>query len=115
MGIQEDSGSPWRPAKLNDEFLFRHDATFSGPTLRLLEEWTFAQPETERYIEQIRAFLSRCPQGPPLLIKDARIITLFDFWRQAALAAQTTLAAAGRAWRNTALISVPFRSRLIPS
>jgi hypothetical protein len=89
---EANDGNPrgfWEPleaAKLNDEFLFRHDATFSDPTLRLQGEWIFGQQETERYIEQIRAFLSRCPQGPPLLLKDARIIALFDFWLQAALA-----------------------------
>jgi hypothetical protein len=89
---EANEGNPrgfWEPleaAKLNDEFLFRHDATFSDPTLRLQGEWVFAQQETERYIQQIRAFLSRCPQGRPVLIKDARIIALFDFWLQAALA-----------------------------
>ena len=79
----------WEPleaAKLNDEFLVRHDATFTDPTLRLQGEWVFAQQETERYIEQIRAFLGHCPQGRPVLIKDARIIALFDFWLRAALA-----------------------------
>ena len=79
----------WEPleaAKLNDEFLFRHHTTFTDPTLRLQGEWVFAQQETQRYIEQIRAFLGRCPQGRPVLIKDARIIALFDFWLQAALA-----------------------------
>lgn len=53
--------------------------------------WTFAQQETERYIEQIRAFSSRCPQGAPLLIKDARIIALFDFWLQATRAEEFRL------------------------
>lgn len=79
----------WEPlaaARLNDEFLSRHDATFTDPTLRLQGEWVFAQQETERYIEQIRAFLGHCPQGRPVLIKDARIIALFDFWLRAALA-----------------------------
>jgi hypothetical protein len=80
----------WEPleaAKLNDEFLSRHDSTFSDPTLRLQGEWTFAPAETERFVEHIRTFLRRCPQGgAPLLIKDARIIALFDFWLPAALA-----------------------------
>ena len=79
----------WEPleaAKLNDGFLSRHDSTFSDPTLRLQGEWTFAPAETERFIEDIRTFLGRCPQGAPLLIKDARIIALFDFWLRAALA-----------------------------
>jgi hypothetical protein len=89
---EANDGNPrgfWEPleaAKFNDEFLVRHDTTFSDPTLRLQGEWVFAQQETARYIEQIRAFLGRCPQGRPVLIKDARIIVLFDFWLQAALA-----------------------------
>ena len=79
----------WEPleaAQLNDEFLSRHDSTFSDPTLRLQGEWTFAPAETQHFIEQIRTFLRRCPQGAPLLIKDARIIALFDFWLPATLA-----------------------------
>ena len=89
---EANEGNPrgfWEPleaAKLNDEFLFRHDSTFSDPTLRLQGEWNFVPRETERFIEQIRDFLRRCPQGAPLLIKDARIIALFDFWLQATLA-----------------------------
>jgi hypothetical protein len=47
---------------LTDEFLVRHGTTFVDPTLRLQGEWVFAQQETMRYIGQIRAFLSRCPQ-----------------------------------------------------
>ena len=77
----------WEPVdalKLNDEFLFRHGATYFDPTLRLQGELTFAPDETEGYIAQICAFLRHCPQGAPLVIKDPRITALFYFWLEAA-------------------------------
>jgi hypothetical protein len=77
----------WEPVdalKLNDEFLFRHGATYFDPTLRLQGELAFAPDETERYIAQIGAFLRHCPQGAPLVVKDPRITALFDFWLAAA-------------------------------
>jgi hypothetical protein len=78
----------WEPVdalKLNDEFLFRHQATYFDPTLRLQGELNFAPDETERYIAQIVEFLHHCPPGAaPLVIKDPRITALFDFWREAA-------------------------------
>jgi hypothetical protein len=76
----------WEPRdalKLNDEFLFRHRATYFDPTLRLQGELTFAPDETEHYIAQIRGFLTDCPKGAPLVIKDPRITGLFGFWREA--------------------------------
>jgi hypothetical protein len=72
--------------KLSNEFFLSHDTTYSDPTLRLQGELSFTQQETEHYVGQICAFLSRCPQGSPLLIKDPRITALFDFWLQAAQA-----------------------------
>ncbi len=102
---QANEGNPrgfWEPleaAKFNDEFLFGHDATYSDPTLRLQGELLFTQQETEHYIGQIRAFLSRCPPGSPLLIKDLRITALFDFWLQAA-----------RAEEFRVKVIVPFRN-----
>jgi hypothetical protein len=77
----------WEPIdalKLNDEFLFRHQATYFDPTLRLQGELIFAPDETERYIAEICAFLRHCPQGAPLVVKDPRITALFDFWLEAA-------------------------------
>jgi hypothetical protein len=79
----------WEPLeaiKINKEFLFKHGATYSDPTLRLQGEFQFTRMETQRLIGQIRAFLRRCPQGSPLLIKDTQITVLFDFWLQAARA-----------------------------
>jgi hypothetical protein len=70
--------------KLNDEFLFQHEATYFDPTLRLQGELTFAPDVTQRYIAQICDFLRHCPQGAPLVVKDPRITALFDFWLQAA-------------------------------
>jgi hypothetical protein len=78
----------WEPVdalKLNDEFLFRHQATYFDPTLRLQGELSFAPEETERYLAQICEFLHHCPRGDaPLVIKDPRITALFDFWLEAA-------------------------------
>lgn len=81
----------WEPIdalKLNDEFLFRHQASYFDPTLRLQGELTFAADETEHYIAQIGAFLRDCPQGAPLVVKDPRITALFDFWLEAARRAE---------------------------
>ena len=92
-GLKEgNEGNPrgfWEPleaARFNDEFLLRHAATYSDPTLRLQGELLFTQQESQSYIAQIRAFLARCPRGAPLLIKDLRIAALSDFWLQAAQA-----------------------------
>jgi len=77
----------WEPTealKLNDAFLFRHGATYFDPTLRLQGEVTFAPEERAAFIAQIRTFLSECPDAPRLVIKDPRIVALFEFWRQAA-------------------------------
>ena len=77
----------WEPTealKLNDAFLFRHGATYFDPTLRLQGELAFAPAERESFIGQIRAFLGQCPNVPRLVIKDPRIVALFEFWLQAA-------------------------------
>ena len=70
--------------KLSNEFFLRHATTYADPTLRLQGELPFTQQESEHCIGQIRAFLSRCPQDSPLLIKYPSIVALFDFWMQAA-------------------------------
>jgi hypothetical protein len=77
----------WEPTealKLNDAFLFRHGATYFDPTLRLQGEVTFSPDERESFIGEIRAFLGECPDVPRLVIKDPRIVALFEFWLQAA-------------------------------
>ena len=77
----------WEPneaLKLNDAFLFRHGATYFDPTLRLQGEVTFTSAEREAFIGQIRDFLRRCPDAPWLVIKEPRIVALFEFWLQAA-------------------------------
>ncbi|HEY6927494.1 MAG TPA: sulfotransferase [Steroidobacteraceae bacterium] len=77
----------WEPLdalRLNDEFLLRHEATYFDPTLRLQGELSLPRAEVERYIAQIGSFLSECPSGPPLVIKDPRITALFDFWLRGA-------------------------------
>jgi hypothetical protein len=77
----------WEPVdalRLNDEFLFRHQATYFDPTLRLQGELGFAPDEVEGLIDQAGAFLRQCPQGAPLVVKDHRITALFDFWLEAA-------------------------------
>jgi hypothetical protein len=77
----------WEPVdalKLNDEFLFSHEATYFDPTLRLQGELTFTAAETERFIAQISDFFHQCPRGAPLVVKDPRITALFEFWLQAA-------------------------------
>lgn len=77
----------WEPTealKLNDAFLFRHGATYFDPTLRLQGELTFPPAERAAFVGQIRDFLRQCPDGPRLIIKEPRIVALFEFWLQAA-------------------------------
>jgi hypothetical protein len=77
----------WEPTealKLNDAFLFSYGASYFDPTLRLQGELAFVPAERESFIGQIRAFLSQCPNVPRLVIKDPRIVALFEFWLQAA-------------------------------
>jgi hypothetical protein len=77
----------WEPTealRLNDAFLFRHGASYFDPTLRLQGEVRFAPEETESFIREIRAFLGQSPEVPRLVVKDPRIVALFDFWLQAA-------------------------------
>lgn len=87
---EANEGNPrgfWEPVdalKLNDEFLFRHQASYFDPTLRLQGELDFAPDEVEGFIGQIGSFLRQCPQGAPLVVKDPRITGLLDFWVQAA-------------------------------
>ena len=77
----------WEPTdalKLNDAFLFHYGATYFDPTLRLQGELSFGPEERESFVGQIRFFLRQCPNAPRLVIKDPRIVALFDFWLQAA-------------------------------
>jgi hypothetical protein len=77
----------WEPTEalqLNDAFLFRHGATYFDPTLRLQGEVTFPPAVRAAFIGQIRDFLRRCPDVPRLVIKEPRIVALFEFWLQAA-------------------------------
>lgn len=89
QGNEGNPGGYWESLeveKLSNEFFLRHETTYADPTLTLQGELPFTQEETHLCIGQIRDFLSRCPQGAPLLIKDPRIVVLFDFWMQAARA-----------------------------
>lgn len=72
--------------KLVNGFFLRHETTYADPTLHLQGELSFTPEETQRCVGEIRDFLRRCPRGAPLLIKDPRIVVLFDFWMQAARA-----------------------------
>lgn len=93
QGLKEgDPGNPtgyWESLeveRLLNEFFRAHHTNYTDPTLCLQEELSFSQQEREHYIGQIGDFLSRCPLGSQLLIKDPRIVTQFDFWLQAARA-----------------------------
>ncbi|MGH9654289.1 MAG: sulfotransferase family protein [Bryobacteraceae bacterium] len=78
----------WEPLdalRLNDDFLFRHGATWFDPTLVLQNEIVFDHREREAYIEEIRRFLDRaCPNRPLLVIKEPRITAVAEFWFEGA-------------------------------
>lgn len=74
----------WEPVeatRLNVEFLHRHGVG-GDPSMRLLE-LDISNMEKEEYIQQIRLFISACPKGPTLVIKDGRINELMPFWSEA--------------------------------
>lgn len=74
----------WEPIdalKLNMEFLHRQGIAWN-PSISFQERDVNAT-EVENYIEQIQSFLSACPVGPVLVIKDPRITELMEFWLEA--------------------------------
>jgi len=76
----------WEPAdiwKLNHRFMLRHDTEYADPTMRL-QETVFAEGEKEGYIRSVQEFLTRCPPGPALLIKQPDITEVMEFWLEAA-------------------------------
>jgi hypothetical protein len=87
--IGANKGNPkghWEPLDalvMNEDFLFRHGATWFDPTLRLQGEFVFHDEEREAYIEQIHAFLKTCASGRLTVIKEPRITALSDFWFEA--------------------------------
>jgi len=95
--MSANEGNPtgyWEPMEafsLNEEFLFRHGATWYDPTLRLQGEVAVDDRERGAYVERIRAFLEACPSERPLVLKEPRITALSDFWFEAARQAGFTL------------------------
>jgi hypothetical protein len=75
---------PMEAVHFNDAFLYRQGATWWEPTLRLQGEIAFDDQEREVFTEQIRDFLEACPKEPLLVIKENRVVTLSDFWFEAA-------------------------------
>jgi hypothetical protein len=87
LGANGDSSTNyWEPLeafKLNEEFLFRHGATWYDPTLRLQDEINFDPRERQIYIEQIQKLLTAFTGTPLTVIKEPRIVALSDFWFEA--------------------------------
>lgn len=80
----------WEPLvarDINNAFLFRHDATWYDPTLRLQGEAPLHDEDREGYVRDILAFLEGCPSAAILVIKEPRIPALSDFWFEASLQA----------------------------
>lgn len=76
----------WDPVdavKLNTEFLLRHETMFDDPTVRF-QELAIDDVDREEHVAKIEAFLSNCPTGPTLVIKDQYITLLTEYWLQAA-------------------------------
>lgn len=89
--LAQDEGNPrgyWEPLQalqLNDDFLFRHGATWFDPTLRIQDPVVFDEQEREAYVERIKMFFEQaCPGNPLLVIKEPRIAALAGFWFEAA-------------------------------
>lgn len=74
----------WEPIeiwKLNAEFLLRHNTVDGDPTMRL-QDSILDENEKESYIDQVRSFLRKCPQGP-VLVKHPTISEVMELWLDA--------------------------------
>jgi hypothetical protein len=76
----------WEPieaTKLNTEFLYRHGSMLGDLSMRMLETRISAE-EREAFVRKLQAFLSECPSGDVLVVKELRIAPLLEFWLEAA-------------------------------
>ena len=86
----------WEPRAaidLNDAILYRHRSTVNDPTLRLQEEGAFDAEDQAACVAGIRAYLSKLPAAPLVLIKEPRITALSGLWFEAARQAGFDVAA----------------------
>lgn len=77
----------WEPAdaaKLNLQFLIRHEWATSDSMMRIHGKITCDERGKEDYMRQIRAFLQACPDQPLLVVKEPLINELMTFWFEAA-------------------------------
>lgn len=75
----------WEPVEathLNIEFVTRHNLV-SDSSMQL-DDIEIDEREKREFIEKIQSFLSSCPKGQPLVIKEFRINELLSFWHEAA-------------------------------
>jgi hypothetical protein len=74
-----------RPAiHLTNALLRRHGSAGFDPTLRLHEEGAFDPAENARYTAKIRAYLTKLPVAPLVVIKDPKITVMSGLWFEAA-------------------------------
>src|ERR1700733_12350416 len=72
----------WEPLdalEMNDTFLKTHGSSWFDPTLRIQQEIAFDTDRAEAFIDQLRNFLTQCPTGPALIVKEPRITALSKF------------------------------------
>jgi len=88
LGAQEENPrgfwDPVEAVKLNSEFLLKHGTWFGDPTLRFDENCGLNKSEQREFSRRIEAFLTACPRGPFLIIKDQHITELMNSWLDAA-------------------------------
>ena len=77
----------WEPRAslvLNYAILRRHGSGAYDPTLRLQEEGAFDADENAADIAKIKAFLTRLPAAPLVVVKEPKISTVSGIWLEAA-------------------------------
>ncbi len=77
----------WEPRTailLNETIMRRHHSNWYDPTLRLQEEGAFDAESKAAYIAKIKAYLTKLPAAPIVIIKDLRISALSEIWFEAA-------------------------------
>lgn len=85
-----DSHNPsgyWEPREthlLNGHMLRRHGSTDADPSLRLQEDGAIGVEEKTAFIDKIKAFFTRLPYAPIVVIKDLYITALSEMWFDAA-------------------------------
>ena len=83
----ENPRGNWEPRAaiyLNEAILRRHGGSGYDVTLRMQEEGAFDADANAAYVAKIKAFLTKLPAAPLVVIKEPKITTVSGIWFEAA-------------------------------